>query len=249
LDSSTKIGNGVTSVVLAGGFGTRVRHLLPDVPKPMAPVLGRPFLDWILSYLERQGVPSAVLSTGHLSEVIERHYQSGLAGKVRVTCVRESTPLGTAGGFLYACQNAGELAAERGWLVLNGDSLTVTSLEPLFRLLDDPSIDGGLLAVPQEDASRFGTLEIDARNRLLQFREKRPGAGLINAGVYLLRPRVLEMARWEMPLSFETQLFPTLISRGADLRVVPCTASFLDIGTPETLRQAEEFVTANHAWF
>lgn len=240
---------GVTAVVLAGGFGTRVRHLLPGIPKPMAPVLGRPFLDWVLDFLRREGVASAVLSTGHLSEVIAAHYTTGFAGSTRVQCVREETPLGTAGGFLHAAFSATGAAETKAWLVLNGDSLTVTHLRPLLNLVDDPSVDGGLLAVDLPDASRFGTLEVDGDGWLRRFREKQPGAGLINAGVYLLKSPLLHRAPSERPLSFETELFPGLIESGARLRVIPCDAAFLDIGTPETLQQAEQFVRANAAWF
>ena len=240
---------GVTAVILSGGFGTRVRHLLPGIPKPMAPVLGRPFLDWVLDFLRREGVASAVLSTGHLAEVIAAHYTTGFAGGTRVQCVREETPLGTAGGFLHAALSATDAAETKAWLVLNGDSLTVTHLRPLLDLVDDPSVDGGLLAVDLPDASRVGTQVVDGDGWLRRVREKQPGAGLINAGVYLLKAPLLHRAPKERPLSFETELFPRLIESGARLRVIPCDAAFLDIGTPETLQQAEEFVRASAAWF
>jgi len=262
---------GVTAVILAGGFGTRVRHLLPGIPKPMAPVLGRPFLDWVLAFLRREGVASAVLSTGHLAEVVATHYASGFSSAVlspdqpgevlaphaglgvpdgiRVQCVHEATPLGTAGGFLHAALSSQDAGSTKAWLVLNGDSLTVTHLRPLLDLVEDPDVDGGLLAVDLPDASRFGTLEVDANGWLRRFREKQPGAGLINAGVYLLKTPLLLRAPQERPLSFETELFPRLIESGARLRVIPCDAAFLDIGTPATLQQAEQFVRDSAAWF
>lgn len=215
----------------------------------MAPVLGRPFLDWVLAFIRREGVSSAVMSTGHLAEVISAHYASKWPGDVQVQCIREETPLGTAGGFLHAAQSSDAISETIAWLVLNGDSLTVTSLKPLLELADDPEVDGGLLAVDLQDASRFGTLEVDDKGWLCRFREKQPGAGWINAGVYLLKSNLIERAPATRPLSFETELFPSLIASGARLRVIPCDAAFLDIGTPETLYQAEEFVRSNASWF
>ena len=215
----------------------------------MAPVLGRPFLDWVIAFLRREGIGSTVLSTGHLAEVIASHYSSGSYEGTQVECVHEDRPLGTAGGFLHAASHSSFVGKTSAWLVLNGDSLTVTSLKPLLDLIETPDVDGGLLAVDLPDASRFGTLDVDADGWLQRFREKQPGAGLINAGVYLLKAKLLGTAQTHRPLSFETELFPHLIQAGARLRVIPCQADFLDIGTPETLRQAEAFVRTNASWF
>jgi D-glycero-alpha-D-manno-heptose 1-phosphate guanylyltransferase len=239
---------GVIAVVLAGGFGTRVRHLLPGIPKPMAPVLGRPFVDWILDFLRRQGVGRAVLSVGHLGEVVERHAVTADYGGMRVESVHETTPLGTAGGFLHAAAGV-ESTAGAAWLVVNGDSLTVTSFEPLWDALRNPAVDGALLAVRVPDAARYGTLEADEKGLLRRFREKQPGAGLVNAGVYLLKAKAVAAAPSQRPLSFESELFPALIAAGLKLRVIGCEADFLDIGTPETLTQAEAFIARNGRWF
>ena len=92
----------ITAVVLAGGFGKRIRHLLPVIPKPMAPVNGRPFLEWVVRYLAAQKIRRVILSTGHLAEIVAKHFQSQPVKNVRVTCVPEAEPLGTAGGFLNA---------------------------------------------------------------------------------------------------------------------------------------------------
>jgi len=215
----------------------------------MAPVLGHPFLDWVMAFLRREGIFSTVLSTGHLADVIAAHYASGMSEGTRVECACEDQPLGTAGGFLHAASHSSFADSAKGWLVLNGDSLTVASLKPLLDLMDAPDADGGLLAVDLPDASRFGTLDVDADGWLRRFREKQPGSGLINAGVYLLKANLLERAPSHRPLSFETELFPFLIQTGARLRVMPCEADFLDIGTPETLHQAEAFVRTNASWF
>ncbi|MGO8701862.1 MAG: nucleotidyltransferase family protein [Limisphaerales bacterium] len=239
----------IAAVVLAGGFGTRIKHLLPDIPKPMAPVAGRPFLDWVLAYLRRQGISDVVLSTGYLSEFIETYYARNSPAGLKIQCVPEKPPLGTAGGFLNACARAAFDQAISAWLVLNGDSLTVTGLEPLLRLSQDPNADGGMLAVKLADASRFGTLEADGQGRIVKFREKQSGSGLVNAGVYLLKNSIVEQVMKKRPLSFETELFPEWLAQGKCLRVVICEAAFVDIGTPATLFQAEKFVQNNAAWF
>src|ERR1039458_1801327 len=110
----------VVGVVRAGGFGTGVAHLLPGVPKPMVPVVGKPFLEWIVRYLARQGIPKAILSTGHLAGVVESHFRTQPVAGVIPLCVAESRPLGTAGGFLNAARASGE--SPEAWLVANGDS-------------------------------------------------------------------------------------------------------------------------------
>lgn len=230
----------ITAVVLAGGFGTRIRHLLQNLPKPMAPVAGRPFVEWVVRYLKRQQLSRAVLSTGYLAETVEAHFNTHPIPGISVTCVPETTPLGTAGGFLNAAS-----AATNGtgaWLVLNGDSLALAPLAPMFESLSDPQIDGAILGLPMEDASRYGTLVQNEAGELAGFREKRAGSGLINAGVYLFRAALVETFPEKRPLSFETDVFPMLAERNARLKVCVTQASFLDIGTPESLPQAEAFI-------
>lgn len=228
------------AVVLAGGRGTRLGRSVATVPKPMLAVLGRPFLEWIVRYLAGQGIRHVWLSTGYLAEVVEDHFRARPVPEVEVTCLAEPTALGTAGGFLHAIGHARRRPA--AWLVLNGDSLALCSLKPLLALLADPAVDGALLGVRVGEASRYGTLRLGADGALAGFEEKRPGAGVISAGVYLLRPRLCEALADRRPLSFEHDVFPAWIRQGARLHVLVADAPFLDIGTPETLAQAEAFL-------
>jgi D-glycero-alpha-D-manno-heptose 1-phosphate guanylyltransferase len=236
----------ITAVILAGGFGTRIKHLLGDLPKPMAPVSGRPFVEWIVRYLAAQKIREVILSTGHQAETIEKHFQSQPVKNVRVNCVPEATPLGTAGGFLNAIRSANNSEA---FLVLNGDSLAVAPLGQLFQSLDDSQISGAILGVRVPDASRFGTILQNVNDDLTGFNEKKPGAGIINAGIYLFRAATIEKFPRKSPLSFETEVFPSLISQGARVKVCVTDAPFLDIGTPESLPLAEEFIRANANFF
>lgn len=232
--------NNIIAVVLAGGFGTRIKHLLPDVPKPMAAIADKPFLGWVLSYLHRQGIDQALLSTGYLADVIEKYAQSQPVPEMDVNCYPETEPLGTAGGFVNAVNQSQK--EPKAWLVLNGDSLMVTDLAPLNEYLDDETVDGVILGVSVSDASRFGSLVYDKQKTLLQFAEKRSGAGVINGGVYLLRHRLIQHFPSNVPLSFEYDVFPSLLQQNFCLKVHPVTAPFLDIGTPESLAQAETFI-------
>lgn len=239
--------NQVTAVVLAGGFGTRVQHLLPNVPKPMAAVNGRPFLEWVLAYLAGQGLDEAILSTGHLAESIERHFKAAKVSGISVHCVRETQPLGTAGGFLNAIRDVSE--RPEAWLVLNGDSLALAQLDELFDCLSDSRVSGAILGVPMPDASRYGTIEMDATGDLISFKEKQPGPGAINAGVYLFRASAVESFPHRVPLSFEKDVFPELIASGMRLKVCVTQAPFLDIGTPESLHLADAFVRQHAGFF
>lgn len=233
-------------VILAGGFGTRVRHLLPDVPKPMAPVAGRPFVEWVVRFFARHGCTDFILSTGFLSDVIERHFARQPVAGVRVTCRPETTPLGTAGGFLHCLPP--QFAPRDAWLVVNGDSLVFADPRPLLTPLHEGRADAALLGLALADASRYGTLDIDAHERLLAFREKLPGSGVINTGVYALTGAAIRDLPTTRPLSFETDVFPALAATGR-VMVARTTAAFLDIGTPASLTEAERFITQDQHEF
>jgi NDP-sugar pyrophosphorylase family protein len=239
--------NQVAAVILAGGLGTRVQHLLPGMPKPMAPVVGRPFLEWVVRYLAKQGVNRVIVSTGYLTGVVERHFQEQPVPDVDLTCVAETEPLGTGGGFLHATRAAGE--PPPAWLVLNGDSLVFADLGLAAAPLADPAVSGVIVGRTVPDASRYGALAMGPTGELLRFEEKRPGRGVINSGVYLLRHSLLAEFPPQSPLSFERDVFPALLGRGFRLQTVVTDAPFLDIGTPESLPQAGGFIRANLAEF
>lgn len=235
------------AVVLAGGFGTRIKHLLGDLPKPMAPVNGRPFLEWVVRWLAAQGVRRVVLSTGYMAELIEKHFQPQPVPGVQVSCVPETTPLGTAGGFLNAVRQSGLHPA--AWFLLNGDSLTFPKLNEAMAALRDETLAGVIFGRELPDASRYGSLVTGADGRLECFAEKRPGRGVINSGIYLLRASLLEKFGTKVPLSIEQEVFPALTVAGVSLKVLTMSAPFLDIGTPETLPQADLFIRQNLARF
>jgi D-glycero-alpha-D-manno-heptose 1-phosphate guanylyltransferase len=231
-----------TVVLLAGGFGTRVAHLLPNLPKPMAQVAGRPFIEWVIRYFNACGFERFILSTGYLSETIESHFVGRPIPGVEVVCRKESVPLGTAGGFLNAITDFPD--PKHGWLVANGDSLVVANPAVLVDQGRQNCWSASILGLEVQDASRFGALQIAADGTLQSFAEKRQaGAGLVNAGVYWFAPGCRDQFPSKRPLGFEFDVFPDLISKGARIGVAPVTAPFIDIGTPSSLAEADAFIT------
>ena len=123
------LGN-ITAVILAGGFGTRIKDLLGDLPKPMAPVNGKPFIEWIVRWLKAQGIRDIIISAGYRAEVLEKHFSALPVPKMNVCCINEPEPMGTGGGLAFA---ANEIEKEPNlWLVLNGDSLIFADLDLLY---------------------------------------------------------------------------------------------------------------------
>lgn len=236
--------NEVIAVILAGGYGTRIKHLLDGVPKPMVSVAGKPFVEWVVRYLKTQGITKAIISTGYLGEVIEKYFQTQPVDGIQIICCCETNPLGTAGGFLNAVNQSGE--SPRAWLVVNGDSLVFANLALLSHHLSGNKTSGVILGLSVSDASRYGSLVCNQLGELEKFAEKRPGSGIISAGVYLLRNSLLKEFSNILPLSFENDVFPLLLSNNFCLKVAITDAPFLDIGTPESLPQAESFILDNY---
>ena len=240
----------VHCVILAGGLGTRLRGVLVDRPKPMAEVAGLPFVEWVVRWLAVAGVRSATLSTGHLGETIERHFARGQTAGLAVDCVREERALGTAGGFLNAARGSGR--SPSGWLVLNGDSLIFADPAALVDRLEWTGAEATLVARRVDDAGRYGALDVGTDGLLRRFSEKGPGAGgpgLINAGVYLIAASLLDRFPRREPLSFEADVFPGWIREGVRVTVLESDAPFLDIGTEESLAQADPFIQGNRERF
>jgi D-glycero-alpha-D-manno-heptose 1-phosphate guanylyltransferase len=232
-------------VILAGGFGTRVQAQLPGLPKPMAPVAGRPFVEWVVRFFARHGADDFILATGYRAGQIAAHFAAQPVPGVRVRCCPETSPLGTAGGFLNCLPDAPPPAGT--WIVANGDSLVLANPGPLVAALRGGAR-GAVLGLAVDDASRYGTLESDPAGRLTAFREKRPGTGVINSGMYAFSGAALAQLPGRRPLSFELDVFPQLAARGL-VAVARTTAAFLDIGTPASLLEAERFILQHQSEF
>ena len=232
---------GVMGLILAGGMGTRLKDVRPDCPKPLIPCAGLPFIEWVLRYFQRAGIQDFVVSLGHLAETAQRYFDQRDSAGLRIWTVVESQPLGTAGAVRYACGDH----PNRDVLVLNGDSLLLADFRSLFDLWRQTTADALVVGVPQTDASRYGTLTFNDDKRLVSFDEKRPGAGLINAGIYLFRASLIATIPPDMPLSLERDLFPEWLRTNRDIRVCVLPSPFLDIGLPASLASADDFLRRN----
>lgn len=227
-------------VLLAGGFGTRIAHLTEGLPKPMVEVAGRPFIEWLMVYYGTFGIADFILSTGYRSEIVEKYFRQRSLPGVKVRCQKESVPLGTAGAFLNA--TSGFADPSNGWLIANGDSLIAANPTLLVEFGQKHGWDAALFGLEVVDATRFGTLKLSKEGLLESFSEKRTGSGLINAGVYWLSRDCRAKFPSKRPLSFETDVFPELLVKGMRIGVLPVSVPFIDIGTPATLEQANDFV-------
>jgi NDP-sugar pyrophosphorylase family protein len=214
--------------VLAGGFGTRLRSAVADVPKPLAPVAGRPYLDYMIDRWLEQGVERLVFLLHHQAELIETF----LAGQQRagrwqdceIQCVREAEPLGTGGSIANAVR---ENMLGSTFLVANADTWLGTGVAQLAGS-DAPAM--AVVRVP--DISRYGAVHV-SNGTVMAFREKgaETGGGYINAGLYRLTRVMFE--RWDgKAFSLERDVFPRLAGEGL-LKAIPLDTQFIDIGVPD----------------
>ena len=215
------------AIVLAGGFGTRLAHVVPDVCKPMAPVAGRPFLRFIMDQLAAAGFDRAVVADGYRREQIEGFFGPAYRG-MAIEYSPEETPLLTGGAVKKALSRC-----ESDWVfVLNGDTWLDVDFAAMEAVAcDAPEGVSSVIAVKRmRDFERYGTVDVDSDGTLTAFHEKRPcEEGLINAGVYLLRRDTLN----NMPekFSLESDYFEHVVGDGA-LYAVECSGGFIDIGVP-----------------
>jgi len=214
----------ITAAILVGGQGTRLRAVVPDRQKVVAPVAGKPFLYRLLDQIAAAGIQRVVLCTGYKAEQVASIGASYRGMTIRYSVERE--PLGTAG----ALRNAG---LEAPALVMNGDSYCDVDLT----LLSQPNT---IVVREIPDTSASGRVEFDANNVITRFAEKgSTGQGWINAGIYLLNHEFIESIPAGHAVSIEREIFPAWVGRG--LRAFPTRGRFLDIGTPESYSAAQEF--------
>jgi D-glycero-alpha-D-manno-heptose 1-phosphate guanylyltransferase len=225
------------AVILAGGFGTRLQAVVNDVPKPMAPVNGQPFLSFILTYLRSFGINHVVISTGYLAEKINSFYQGQYNG-MRISYTKEENPLGTGGGIRLAL----EKCSTEHILVLNGDSFFDVDIQTYYHKHCVHDANASLALRMVQDASRYGTIQSNSEERITAFNEKdgKHVAGLINGGVYILNRNVfLNSTEPGQPFSIEKDFYEKRIT---DMKIFgyEFDGYFIDIGIPEDYRKAQD---------
>jgi NDP-sugar pyrophosphorylase family protein len=224
--------------VLAGGLGTRLRSVLGDTPKLIAPIAGRAYLDWLLDWLQEFGARRVVLGLGHGAQAVIDHLRAHSRPAMSLACVVEPAPLGTAGAMRFA---RAELRSDPV-LVLNGDSLADVDLCRMLAQHRQGRAVGTLLCVEAADAGRYGRVMVDAAGRIEGFIEKDPafrGDALVSAGIYLLSAALLDQVAEGQASSLEREVFERL-PKGS-LAAFSGRFAFIDIGTPDSLASAGAF--------
>lgn len=231
----------IRAFVLCGGLGTRLRAVLSDRPKSMALVAGRPFLEILLRQLRAAGIREVVLGTGYRAEQIERYFENGNRLGISIQYSREQEPLGTGGALKLA-----EPSLNDPVLVLNGDSYADWALTDLLQVYRAKQATAVMVLQSVPDVSRYGNVTVDADGRVVAFVEKgaRAGAGVINAGIYLVQRQIIAALPRMTPISLERDVFPNLLK--GKLYGLVSTGNFIDIGVPADLERAQTLL-AGHA--
>jgi mannose-1-phosphate guanylyltransferase len=226
-------------VILVGGQGTRLRPLTDTTRKDMLPLVDRPLLAYTFEHLARHGVERAIVSCGYMPDQIGSAFGDRY-GELSLEYAVEPEPLGTGGGIAFAARGV-----EGSFFALNGDSLREADLSELVRFHRSTGAKATILLTPVADPSRYGLVRLAGDGRVETFLEKpRPeeiDTDLINAGLYVLEPEVLELVPEGRPVSIERDVFPRLAEEGA-VYGVALSGYWLDVGTPESYLQAHRDV-------
>jgi mannose-1-phosphate guanylyltransferase len=222
------------ALILAGGEGTRLRPLTSSVPKPVVPLVGRPFIGFMLDWLGSHGVDEIVMSCGHMASGVRSVLRDGAGFGVRLRYVEEPRPMGTGGAVKFA-----EALLDERFLMLNGDVLTDLDLMALMAAHERTGAQATLALVGVEDPSAYGLVRTTAEGVVTGFVEKPDPAEVdtncVSAGAYVLERDVLGLLAPDRPASIERDLFPRLV--GSGLYGWTADAYWLDIGTPERYLQ------------
>lgn len=227
----------LTAIILAGGLGTRLRSAVPDLPKPMAPLNGRPFLEYLMDYWVEQGVGRFILSVGYLREIIIGHFGNAYrTAKIDYAC--EDTPLGTGGALIQSAQS---ITPGEHFLLLNGDTYFAIELPPLLDFARTHGADCCFSLFRANEADRYMAMEAASDGRITRLKNGRSVIGsLANGGVYCLRRSTL-MEESHPPgqrCSFEDDLLPAAQQAGRKLYGREFDAPFIDIGVPADYQRA-----------
>ncbi len=226
------------AVILAGGFGTRLAHVVSNVPKPMAPIKEKPFLEYIIKTLKKQGFDSFIFLTGYKSECIEKHFKS----LKNAAFIKEETALGTGGAILNAYDKLDD-----EFYVINGDTFFDIDYSILENFGKNKPITLALRYT--NNIERYGFVEIDDDFKIKSFVEKGKLPenridGFINGGIYYVHKSVLKPYADKFNnefISLETEIFPKLLANN-DLYGLPIGGCFIDIGIPEDYYRAQDLI-------
>lgn len=223
------------AIILVGGFGTRLRSVLPDVPKPMAPILAdKPFLAYLLDYLQQQGIRQVIFSVHYRREKIQDYFKAQYRD-ISIEYAIEDEPLGTGGAIVYALSTQ---FMHEPVFVLNGDTFVKLDYRAMYAAHEQSNAQLSMALREVSDCVRYGKVVTNA-NSIVEFREKgESGAGLINAGVYLLNPNLFIPFNLPLQFSFENDfLLPHLATLSPQAFIAQ--DYFIDIGIPDDYTRAQ----------
>jgi mannose-1-phosphate guanylyltransferase len=235
------LGNKLKALILAGGKGTRLRPLSCTRPKLLFPILNKPLLDWTLESLAKTGVTEVTLAVKHMAETFMQRYGDSKYG-IKISYSKEERPMRTGGAIKYAEKIIGY---EEPFLVINGDIFTKINYKTLLKKHKEKSTVATIALHRVEDPSRYGTVKLTEENQVTQFVEKAaPGkapSNLINAGIYLMEPKIFEYIPGGRPVSIEHEVFPKLAKEGK-LFGHESKEVWMDVGKPKDYLKANRIL-------
>ena len=221
------------AVILVGGKGTRLLPLTCNTPKPMVPVLNRPFMEYVVNHLGEHKVSDIVMAMNYLPKAIEDYFGGGEKFAKHIYYCLESSPMDTAG----AVKNTERYIGDEAFLVLNGDIFTDLDFTDMMRYHREKKAKVTIALTPVADPTAYGLIETTPEGRVTRFLEKpKPEevtTNMINAGTYILEREVLDYIPKDTPWSFERKLFPMLLAKGEPVYGYSSDAYWIDIGRPE----------------
>ena len=228
-----------TAIVLAGGLGTRLKGVLKGLPKPMAPIRDRPFLEYQMDFWIDQGISRFILSVGHLNQKISSHFGDSYRS-VQINYVQENTPLGTGGGLLMAAKNLAE-----PFLLLNGDTFFEVDLNDLCLFHNEHNAEWTMSLFRSKDLDRYMGVDLEDNGEIFSLQSGGNELTLLaNGGVYLVNPSALKRLNYKpyTKSSLENDLLPKFISLGGGLYGLESSGKFIDIGVPEDYYRAQKIL-------
>lgn len=229
------------AVILAGGFGTRLRPLSCTRPKLLFPIGNKPLLDWTLKNLAKSKVKEVILAVNYMAEAFIHHY-GNTAYQMKLHYSRETMPLGTGGPI----KKAEDLIGQKGpFVVLNGDIFTTINYAEVVKKHEKTNAAATIMLYKVEDPSRYGTVELTKNNKVVRFVEKPPKgkapSNLVNAGIYVLEPEIFSYIPHGHRVSIERQVFPKLAAKGK-LYAYEFEGLWVDIGKHEDYLRANRLL-------
>lgn len=229
-------------IILAGGLGTRLRSAIPDLPKCMAPVNGKPFIVYVIDFLKSQGIKKFIFSLGYKSEVIIEYLNKSYP-LADFKYAIEDSPLGTGGAIKLACDKA----TEANVLITNGDTLFKIAIDTLSAFHLHHQADCTLSLKPMKQFDRYGVVELDRNEKIVSFKEKQfYDYGFINGGIYALNIPAFSKESFPAKFSFEKEYLEPLLNQRQMYGLVQ-DEYFIDIGIPEDYNRAQKELKENYA--